>query len=95
MRMVSCGCRLTKAPYMDPVITMRAIKWVCATMASWCGAGSTEKSNHRLYHRNCAHRAVIRVCDDAGNVIETHEYKGDFKSGELSYAKCLDSFDAL
>jgi len=22
---------------------------------------------------------VIRVYDDAGNVIETHEYKGDFK----------------
>jgi hypothetical protein len=23
--------------------------------------------------------AVIRVCDDAGNVIETHEHAGDFK----------------
>jgi hypothetical protein len=23
--------------------------------------------------------AVIRVYDDAGNVIETHEYAGDFK----------------
>jgi hypothetical protein len=22
---------------------------------------------------------VIRVYDEAGNVIETHEYKGDFK----------------
>jgi hypothetical protein len=22
---------------------------------------------------------VIRVCDEAGDVIETHEYKGDFK----------------
>jgi hypothetical protein len=26
-----------------------------------------------------SHRAVIRVCDDAGNVIETHEHNGDFK----------------
>src|SRR5215468_4322694 len=26
-----------------------------------------------------SHDAVIRVCDDAGNVIETHEHKGDFK----------------
>jgi hypothetical protein len=26
-----------------------------------------------------SHRAVIRVYDDAGNVIETHEHKGDFK----------------
>jgi hypothetical protein len=23
--------------------------------------------------------AVIRVCDDAGNVIATHEHAGDFK----------------
>ena len=26
-----------------------------------------------------SHDAVIRVCDSAGNVIETHKYKGDFK----------------
>jgi hypothetical protein len=26
-----------------------------------------------------SHRAVIRVYDDAGNVIEVHRYKGDFK----------------
>jgi hypothetical protein len=26
-----------------------------------------------------SHRAVIRVYDDAGNVIETHEHAGDFK----------------
>jgi hypothetical protein len=26
-----------------------------------------------------AHAAVIRVYDDAGNVIQTHEHKGDFK----------------
>ena len=25
------------------------------------------------------HAAVIRVYDEAGNVIETHEHKGDFK----------------
>ena len=30
-------------------------------------------------HRSSAHRAVIRVYDAAGNVIETHEHKGDFK----------------
>jgi len=41
--MVSCGCRLTKALYMDPVIIMRAIKWACATTASWYGGGSTDK----------------------------------------------------
>jgi len=25
---------------------------------------------------------VIRIYDGAGNVIETHEHKGDFKSGD-------------
>ena len=29
--------------------------------------------------RSRLHDAVIRVYDDAGNVIETHEHKGDFK----------------
>jgi hypothetical protein len=31
----------------------------------------------KLYSRS--HDAVIRVYDEAGNVIETHEQKGDFK----------------
>jgi hypothetical protein len=26
-----------------------------------------------------SHDAVIRVYDDVGNVIQTHEYKGNFK----------------
>jgi len=26
-----------------------------------------------------SHDAVIRVCDEAGNVIETHEHTGQFK----------------
>jgi len=30
-------------------------------------------------HRSRSHDAVIRVYDVAGNVIETHEHKGDFK----------------
>jgi hypothetical protein len=30
-------------------------------------------------HRSRSHDAVIRVYDDAGNVIATHEHKGDFK----------------
>jgi hypothetical protein len=29
--------------------------------------------------RSRSHDAVIRVYDDAGNVIETHEHKGDSK----------------
>ena len=30
-------------------------------------------------HRSRSHNAVIRVFDEAGNVIETHEHKVDFK----------------
>ena len=30
-------------------------------------------------HYSRSHDALIRVYDDLGNVIETHEYKGDFK----------------
>ena len=30
-------------------------------------------------HLSRSHDAVIRVYDEAGNVIETHENKGDFK----------------
>jgi hypothetical protein len=29
--------------------------------------------------RSRSHDAVIRVYDETGNVIDTHEYKGDFK----------------
>ena len=30
-------------------------------------------------HRSRSHDAVIRVYDDAGDVIATHEHAGDFK----------------
>ena len=30
-------------------------------------------------HYSRSHNAVIRVYDDAGNVIETHEHAGDFR----------------
>jgi hypothetical protein len=31
-------------------------------------------------HRSRSHDAVIRVYDVAGNMIEAHEHKGDFKA---------------
>jgi hypothetical protein len=37
--------------------------------------------DHAKFHSR-SHEAVIRVYDVAGDVIETHEHKGDFKSGE-------------
>ena len=38
-----------------------------------------------------SHDAVIRVYDSAGNVIETHEHKGDFQAVSL-LAKIVGRF---
>jgi hypothetical protein len=35
-------------------------------------------------HRSRSHNAVIRVYDEAGNVIETHEHTGDYLAKYLS-----------
>jgi hypothetical protein len=44
-------------------------------------AGSNAVANAIGYaeHRSRSHDAVIRVYDESGNVIETHEHKGYFK----------------
>jgi hypothetical protein len=34
-----------------------------------------------------SHRAVIRVYDDAGNVIETHEHAGDVKEPYRNFVR--------
>jgi len=47
-----------------------------------CGMASrTQIANAISYVEHCSrsHDAIIRVYDAAGNVIETHEHKGDFK----------------
>ena len=43
--------------------------------------GPNAASNAIGYAQQCSrsHDAVIRVYDEAGNVIETHEHTGDFK----------------
>jgi len=42
----------------------------------------------KFYNRS--HDPVIRVYDDAGNVIETHDYNGEFKEGDFLLASpCL------
>jgi hypothetical protein len=38
-----------------------------------------EPARQSAEQRSRSHHAVIRVYDEAGNVIETHEHKGDFK----------------
>jgi hypothetical protein len=45
----------------------------------YAGAGAVSKAIDYAKHRSRSHDAVIRVYDDAGNVIETDEHTGDFK----------------
>jgi hypothetical protein len=42
----------------------------------WYDTPDNAIGHAQFYSRS--HDAVIRVYDDAGNVIETHEHKGDF-----------------
>jgi hypothetical protein len=45
------------------------------------GANATINAiEHAKFHSR-SHHVVIRVYDEAGNVIETHEHKGDSDSG--------------
>ena len=39
-------------------------------------------------HRSRSHDAVIRVYDEAGNVIETHEHKGELRNNDLPDHLC-------
>ena len=43
--------------------------------------GRTQADNTVSYAKffSRSHDVVIRVYDDAGNVIDTHKHKGDFK----------------
>jgi len=43
------------------------------------GPNAIENATGYAMHDSRSADAVIRVYDDAGNVVETHEHKGDFK----------------
>jgi len=46
----------------------------------WCGApNAVNNAISYAKFRSRSHDAVIRVFDEAGNVIETHEHAGEFK----------------
>ena len=44
-----------------------------------CGTAAEPPAIGYAMHYSRSHDAVIRIYDEAGNVIETHEHKGDFK----------------
>jgi len=66
----------TAAPILDDIFQSRI---QTGSFAQNYSRGDTKRprSIRELFSRS--HGAVIRVYDDAGNVIETHEHKGDFK----------------
>jgi hypothetical protein len=43
--------------------------------------------------RSRSHNAVIRVYDEAGNVIETHEHAGDFREPRYAFSRCTCRFN--
>jgi hypothetical protein len=45
----------------------------------WLWYGEPDHAIGYAIHSSRSHDAVIRVYDETGNVIETHEHKGDFK----------------
>jgi hypothetical protein len=59
--------------------TGRTGQRLCDTSKGWCtkiNAVSNAIGYAKFYSRS--HDAVIGVYDDAGNMIETHEHKGEF-----------------
>ena len=72
-KMLLAGCRPSRAR-LDAVSDMLPFGRL------WYGglnAISNAVGYAQFYSRS--HGAVIRVYDPAGNLIETHEHKGDFK----------------
>jgi hypothetical protein len=53
-------------------------KYEVSTRATWEFGGRVGAIGYAM-HDTRSHDAVIRVYDDGGNVIETHEHKGEFK----------------
>ena len=49
----------------------------CRSLGLWYTKPNDAVSYAQFFSRS--HDAVISVSDDAGNVIETHEHKGEFK----------------
>jgi hypothetical protein len=46
---------------------------------AYCPASTADYAIDYAKFFSRSHDAVIRVYDEAGNVIQTHEHKGDFK----------------
>jgi hypothetical protein len=80
MNCVAIPCVFTKSPAQRQ--TRRRSDLRCAANSVGCaiaGPDAVANAIDHAKHRSRSHDAVIRVYDEAGNVIETHEHKGEFK----------------
>ena len=58
--------------------------------SEYCGTGKARTQFDYAKYRSRSGRAVIRVYDEAGDVIETHEQAGEFAGAALEqYARVL------
>jgi hypothetical protein len=73
-------CTFTKSPRAKDHRGVNLISDALPFGGLWY-AGPEAASNAIGYaiHRSRSHRAVIRVYHEAGNLIETHQHKGEFK----------------
>jgi hypothetical protein len=67
---------------MESRVTGRRTAQQAETARSGAGTPNQMLSSNAIgcaIHYSRSHKSVIRVYDAAGNVVETHEHKGDFK----------------
>ena len=79
---VSAGCFVPVAPCSNEHIkrnsTVKTFSIETGGLVVWRPRRITNAIGYTK-HRRRSHDAVIRVYDDAGNLVETHEHKGEFK----------------
>jgi hypothetical protein len=77
-------CRFIKSNRAE--VNAASISFLMCCHSVGCGYGDANAVANAIgYAQHCSrsHDAIIRVYDDAGNVIETHGHKGDFKTVNL------------
>jgi hypothetical protein len=75
---IEAQCRLTSSPRNDQSGVDLIFDALPFGRLWYDGPNAVVKAIGYAQHYS-RHPAVIRVYDEAGNVIETHEHKGDFK----------------
>jgi hypothetical protein len=73
-------CTFTKSARARTAAALILFPTRCRSGRLWYdGPNAVTNAIGYAMHSSRSHDAVIRVYDEAGNVIETHEHKGEFK----------------